>query len=524
MSQTQSISPHIPAVPRQAELPRLRLAGMAGLAVLTLATRIPFASKVLYHWDLVNFAYAMSEFNLVKEQPQPPGYILYVWLCRLLASVLHDPQTVMVTISIAASVGAVVAMYLLGEAIYNARVGWLSAIFLAASPLFWFYNEIALPHSVDAFLVIVSVLLLYKSMQGERRYVIPAVLVLAIAGGVRQQTIVFLAPALLFAFRKIGWKLFIGAGVVGVIACLAWFIPLLWLSGGLNQYLTVMGNFSDRFQKTTSIFMGAGLWGIRRNVTKLILYSAFGWSIFFVPAVFWVVRRVTKLWKARPGERSVFIGLWILPSVLFYLLIHMGQQGLTFVFLPALILVSAAALELIFQASAPMLWASALVLTLLSSAIFLFFPEYPLGAGGQRLLTRQTLVNSDRYYQTRIDTIRQDFDPQNTLILAQNWHHVGYYLPGYRVIPFNLGAKWEVDEGAPVNNPTTTVQGNSEEWGLPGKDAQIILFDPDLVNFATAETPLKVMPLAGQELLTVIEFPQGVDFAVDADSFGLENK
>ena len=46
-------------------------------------------------------------------------------------------------------------------------------------------------------------------------YVFPAVIVLAIAGGVRQQTIVFLAPLMLFAFRKIGWKLFISAGLVG---------------------------------------------------------------------------------------------------------------------------------------------------------------------------------------------------------------------------------------------------------------------------------------------------------------------
>ena len=75
----------------------LRLAGLAGLSVFVLVSRIPFASKILYHWDSVNFAYAMSEFNLAKEQPQPPGYIIYVWLCRLVAILLHDPQTVMVT-------------------------------------------------------------------------------------------------------------------------------------------------------------------------------------------------------------------------------------------------------------------------------------------------------------------------------------------------------------------------------------------------------------------------------------------
>ena len=200
-----------------------------------LVSRVPFTSKVLYHWDSVNFAYAITEFNLAKEQPQPPGYILYVWLCRLVNLIVNDPQTTMVVISIAASIGAVVAMYFLGETIYNPKVGWLSAGFMATSPLFWFYNEIALPHSVDAFLVILGVFLLYKTMLGDRRYLLPSIVLLAIAGGVRQQTLVFLAPLILFSIRKVGWKWFIAAGAVGVVVSLAWFIPLIMLSGGLNQ-------------------------------------------------------------------------------------------------------------------------------------------------------------------------------------------------------------------------------------------------------------------------------------------------
>ncbi|HMN61991.1 MAG TPA: hypothetical protein PJ988_16595, partial [Anaerolinea sp.] len=315
--------------------------------------------------------------------------------------------------------GAVIAMFLLGEAMYNERVGWLSAGFLAVSPLFWFYGEIAL---------------------------------LAIAGGVRQQPLVFLAPLLRFAFRKIGWRLFIGAGVVGVIACLLWFVPLITLSGGLSQYLAVMKDFSDRFQQTTSIFMGAGLFGLRRNATKLILYSAYGWGIVFVPFAYAAVRKIGEGRKIRLEARAVFIGLWVLPAVLFYLLVHMGQQGLIFVYLPALLLVSAAAFDSLFQGQAKPVLFGGLAIILLSSAIFLFLPEYPLGANSQRLLTRQTLVNSDRYYSTRFEAIRKTFSATSTLILAENWHHVQFYLPEYRVIPFNLGAKWEIDEGAPVDN------------------------------------------------------------------------
>jgi hypothetical protein len=296
------------------------------------------------------------------------------------------------------------------------------------------------------------------------------------------------------------------------------------MSGGLKQYLAVMGSFTDRFQETTSVFMGAGLWGIRRNVTKLILYSAYGWSIFFIPVFYFVFSKLGKLRDVKPGERSIFIGLWMLPAVLFYLLIHMGQQGLVFVFLPALILMSGAALDAIFLGRMQPLLVSGLGLILLSSAIFLFLPEYPFGPVSQRLLTRQTLANSDQYYLSRLSVIKNNFDPQNTLIVAENWHHVQYYLPGYQVIPFNLGAKWEVDAGVPVSNPYAGEQGSPGDWGLKPKDAQIVVFDPPLADYAHEDTGKELIKMVGEEQLLVLGFPAQDSFFVNADSFGVEDK
>ena len=77
------------------------------LFVLTLLSRVPFRSQILYHWDSVNFAYAMREFSVAKEQPHPPGYIVYVWLCRVVNLLFHDTQVTMVWISIVASALAV---------------------------------------------------------------------------------------------------------------------------------------------------------------------------------------------------------------------------------------------------------------------------------------------------------------------------------------------------------------------------------------------------------------------------------
>ena len=185
-----------------------------GLLAISLLSRVPFRSQILYHWDSVNFAYAMREFSVAKEQPQPPGYIVYVWLCRLVDLLFGDPQTTMVWISIVASTLAVVALFYLGRSMFDCQTGLLAALFLATSPLFWFYGEIALPHSLDMLLVIVGIWWLYETMRGQPRYLYPAVVVMAIAGGVRQQTLVFLAPLILYALRRESWKRLLVAGIL----------------------------------------------------------------------------------------------------------------------------------------------------------------------------------------------------------------------------------------------------------------------------------------------------------------------
>jgi len=246
-----------------------------GLGVFAVLSRLPFVSQVLYHWDSVNFAFAISEFNLEKEQPHPPGYLLYVLLSRLVNLLFGNPNSTMVAISILSSGLAAVVLYLLTRAMFNRTIGIAASLFMITSPLFWFYGEIALPHSLDAFLVISCALLLYAG-QKNRTAGYWAVGLTAAAGGFRPQTLVFLLPLLLYTAVRYQRAHFFRWAAIGLIVCLAWFVPLISLSGGLQSYLTILGQFSDRFQSSTSDFSGAGLQGLVRNGTKLMLYTAYG--------------------------------------------------------------------------------------------------------------------------------------------------------------------------------------------------------------------------------------------------------
>ena len=109
------------------------------IVLFTIVSRIPFISEVLYHWDSVNFANGVAQFDVLKEHPQPPGYILYIWLAQLVDVVFHDVNQTLVVISIVASAGAVLGIYLLGRALWNKEIGIIASLFLATSPLFLFY-------------------------------------------------------------------------------------------------------------------------------------------------------------------------------------------------------------------------------------------------------------------------------------------------------------------------------------------------------------------------------------------------
>jgi len=435
----------------------------------------------------------MRHFDVAAEQPQPPGYIAYVWLCRLVDLLFHDPQTTMVWISIVGSGLAVVAMYLLGRAMFDRWTGLVGALFLVTSPLFWFYGEIALPHALDTFLVILSAWLLWEVMQGQTWAVIPAAVSLAVAGGVRQQTPVFLGLTALCAavgfLRRVGWARGVRWGGVAIavfgLLCAGWFFPLINSAGGLARYRQVMGQYSERFYVTTSLFMGAGSFGLARNLRKLGMYTAFGWSVALVPLGLYAQQRVGQRRFGVRRERTLFLLAWASPPLFFYVIIHMGQQGLVFVFLPALLLVSALATVRLLEGRGRMALAVGMAaMALVNVVLFIALPEYPLGGEGVKVLSWETLRHNDAYYQERFDAIREHFPAESTAILAANWRHVQWYLPDYVLIPVNVISKWERGAGQIHNPQGKTKQVYAQDLGLIPADAnngfQIIIFDNSL--------------------------------------------
>jgi hypothetical protein len=84
------------------------------LAGLTLATRWPYRLRLLPTWDAVQFALALERYDVVRHQPHPPGYILYVALARLVGRMVGDPTIALGCLAVAARALAVLLLYPLG--------------------------------------------------------------------------------------------------------------------------------------------------------------------------------------------------------------------------------------------------------------------------------------------------------------------------------------------------------------------------------------------------------------------------
>jgi hypothetical protein len=509
---------------------RADVATAVGLFSLGILTRAPFVGRILYHWDSINFALALQEFDVARGQPHIPGYPLYVMLGRAIGLLGGDAQSTLVGISVVSSGLAVACMYWLGRDLHNRRLGLVTALLLATSPLFWFYGLLALPHSLDALVVILCAWLLLRLGRGDHRLALPAAIALGIAGGLRPQTQVFLLPLALYAAKDLSWKRK-GVAVLGLaVTDVAWFVPLVIWSGGPSTYFNILWQFYRSFTDATSVVSGAGLAGLSRNLLKLGMYTAYGWAAAMLP---FVIAPALRVLLRRPFRSSFlserwaagFLLAWVLPVLVYYSFIHMGQQGLIFVFLPAFLLTSAATLDMLgwLDLRRAGSWLLALMIAV-NAVVFLLMPTFPLGTRGPKLLTISTLRAHDESYESRFAEVRTRLDPAHAVILSDGWRFPQYYLPEYPLLRYGLAGRWEQDRGQPVLGETARVDPMT--LGLKEDSSgfiYLVIFDPQIESFNGSTDRIASRELAGSGELTVLWMKAGEMLELSPQSFRIVN-
>ncbi len=519
---------------------------VAGAVTGALVLRTVYVPTYLTNWDAVQFALGVERFNVIEHRPHPPGYVLYigaaVTLRRLLALAgLHlDAAQVLVLLSLIASAVAVPLVFLVARTFAGSRTAVLTALLFTFSPLSWYYSVTALTYTVECTLALMVVWLCWHGAhRAGLKPVVASAVVLGLAGGVRQSTLILLLPLWLYATWAGGrCRLFAGLLTVGVV-CLAWFIPLIVLSGGLQEYLAASRRLSSIIMQLTSIF-GHGLPAAAANLQyiAMALLSAHGIGLaFFVPLVLGQVR---WSWELSTFERRL-LALWIVPPLLFFVLVHVGQAGYLLFILPATLLLQAvailatgASLEPVVRRflqglhrqlsgltgrlnPLPQLHASmpeflAAVVALTGAAVFLWSDnDLSLGA----------LAENDRFWK-QVQALRERYPPETTVIFtgmlsSESYRHAFYYLPDYQVygVGFDsdgeLGVLFEARHG--WGDYTAFLSGRPARRTLllPQPTYAVVYLDEPLTRLMEPERHLTRLALTPRRSVYVYEAERSIN-------------
>jgi 4-amino-4-deoxy-L-arabinose transferase-like glycosyltransferase len=439
------------------------------LALLTVVSRLPYRARMLYNWDSVQFALALREYDVVKHQPHPPGYILYVGLGRLVNAWLDDPAAAYVLVAVLFSGLTTFVVYLLAREAYDRPTALAAATLLAVSPLFWFYGTVGLTYAGEALCASVVAYFSLRALRGSEADALLAAGYLGLAAGLRQSILLLLFPLWLGATAwgvRRARTVVIGLAIAAA-AVLSWFLPMIWLTGGLDRYLAASLDLAETVVKPTSIMAGAmeTTFRMSRYVLESVLVGLGPLSLaaLLLP---WYVRR--HGW----GPREWFLVGWTIPPVLCYTLVHFGQAGYVLTFLPALVIllsrVLIVALRETILAGHPRLRpvaaaAVVAIVVLVNGAFFVNARPEPRDFDTPRQgwikiaqdeafdwvwsRTAAALQEHERVVATFVAAIRGLYGPEDTAVVTElgnrrsyPWlRHAMYYLPEYPIYELQVG-------------------------------------------------------------------------------------
>ncbi|MBI4478579.1 MAG: glycosyltransferase family 39 protein [Acidobacteria bacterium] len=311
------------------------LFGIAFLAVFL--TRWPLQPAHLYSFDSVNLALALEEFDPTRNQPQPPGYPLFVVEARLLYPLFGTPERTFAVLRTFISGLSLALLFLLVRRMFSSWIGLIAAALFLVNPAFW-YSGLTSP--LRPHLALFSILVAYcfwRAVQGEPRLFQVGSITLGLAGGFRPELSLILLPLWGWSGWRCGrLRLLLRGALWIVLMTVIWVGILVEACGGLAQMLQAFQEYLNVQTFQTSALLEGASPGWRRMAGRAIVWTGLGalpwiWTLPFG----WLKRQQWSDWK----ECLLFLSLWFLPAFLFNAVIHIGDPDHALTAIPVVCLV-----------------------------------------------------------------------------------------------------------------------------------------------------------------------------------------
>jgi 4-amino-4-deoxy-L-arabinose transferase-like glycosyltransferase len=264
---------------------------------------------------------------------------------RFLNTFLQDPNLSFVALNVVLSMLAVWLVFSLAREMFGVTSAFASLLLMATSPVFWFHGEVALSNAADCFFVCLLVLFCWSNLNNDHRRVYLSAVVLGLAGGIRQNTLLFMLPLWILSIRRAGLRKQLLSFAILVLTVTSWYLPMASLSGGMAAYQSAL-----RDHWLNSNWHGFSLEWVPFNSFCVAYFILLGtdqtlssaWSPFlFLRAV------LCQACRAIPGFNSS--GMASSAWLLCLHLPHPIQTGHSLIYLPALMILMPGCVQLSLQ-------------------------------------------------------------------------------------------------------------------------------------------------------------------------------
>ncbi|OGS35211.1 MAG: hypothetical protein A2293_02370 [Elusimicrobia bacterium RIFOXYB2_FULL_49_7] len=311
------------------------------LVALFILSRFLLFSETPYEWDSVNYAKGFQHFSLAEDQPHAPGSILYILLGKVLLPFAGDPIRVQLFISLLFGLSGLLFCYRSAKLLVSRRAGLLAALFCLLNPVLWFYGIVAEIYAVVFGLsAAIGYFLIRLTREKSAKAFFRATFLLGLAGGFRLDVALFLFPLwifLLLYYARRSPSLPIGRSIALLLLSSGlWFVPTLVHCGGLAEWLRLIKQaMSPVFLQESSLLYGASLAQHVRMAAKLGAWLFLTIGVPGAVALFLWYRSINSVWDK--GAVRFFI-LWMLPALLFFIVVYIAKPGYLMILLPPAIL------------------------------------------------------------------------------------------------------------------------------------------------------------------------------------------
>ena len=191
----------------------------------------------------------------------------------------------------------------------------MAGLIFVSSPLAWFHGTVALTYIVEAFFSALIGYFCWRVYCGASRFVFPAAAALGLAAGFRQSSLLVLAPLLLFSIRRVPRRLVLwGMGALSLVL-MAWFIPMLYASGGMNAYASSLWSLWRLVPARQTVFTSSVFTSLARLCLIVWIYALCFGCAALLPL------RASK--SAVHGRIKTFTWIWLSPGLLLFTFVYL---------------------------------------------------------------------------------------------------------------------------------------------------------------------------------------------------------